>query len=359
MESPQLKKKIKKEIPSSPWNETLPTKMEHKLYTGTTLKYKGNNSYTKTVVPDVLNMETIELGESSPSPGKSITFSTVVKGFLPLRIVSVVDEVLDESDHVMKLKCHGIDFVGNSVQILFQNSKNPRSPKNVQWALTHCIVEGPNEELVASNKVYLFEQVKVKEMKSPIKYKFSGKYLHELVPQPYHRMHEVNETDDYDIPLYSLNPIPLGKIVKKEIKVIDGIHPNVDVIGVVEDYYYDQMNDEKPCTDDYFNIYLSDEENNIIFIQAKGVLGLRMRKYVKHLGGIYEGRGKVLGLRNLEHSHGPHRSNVKLDTFFFQRDSEPYNLEQLRTLCLPSFTNFLTHHQKLYEEELETIETAE
>ena len=105
----------------------------------------------------------------------------------------------------------------------------------------------------------------------------------------------------------------------------DGVYPNLDIIGSIENYNYDQMNEDKPSMDYYFNLYLTDDQSNTGFIQAKGILGLGLLKYVEALGGLYKGKNKVIGLRNVEHSHGPFRSNTKLITFLFKKASEPYN----------------------------------
>ena len=62
MNTPESKIKVKKEFPSSPWNCTLPSKMEMKLYSRPVLLYKGDNKYTKTVISDIMEMQTIDVG---------------------------------------------------------------------------------------------------------------------------------------------------------------------------------------------------------------------------------------------------------------------------------------------------------
>ena len=352
MATPEKKKVKTKEPPSSPWNNTELTVGESNLFIPDVKYLKDKNGIERKVFLNVLNMETIDLQESVLGHGRDMKIYTLVKGLLPLRIVKYIDSKVDNMDTVVQVKSHGIDCVGNLVQVVFQDNKLLRSAtKNVEWALDNCFISMPNGSKVASNEVYLFKHVRVHSVEDDKKkYKFSGNYLHEILPYPYHGGEGAEETDTYIPPEISMNATPILKIVRKELKLPEGVHPNIDVFGIIDDYKYDQHH-EIPSIEDLFNMHLMDEKGNKIFVQAKGVYAFRLKKFVINLGGLYDGKHKIMGFRNLEYSHGAHRNNTDLMCFFFQKDSEPYDLKQLKQVYINGFNEFEEYYNKLYEKE--------
>ena len=116
-----------------------------------------------------------------------------------------------------------------------------------------------------------------------------------------------------------MNPTLISQIVKKEAKDQHGNYVNVDVFGFIKNSEFSWcLKNKKPNNEDCYNIELSDEKGNQIFVQAHGPIAMHLRKYVDNLND----NNQVIGFANLEYSYGPKRCNTNLMTYFFTHKSQ-------------------------------------
>ena len=75
---------------------------------------------------------------------------------------------------------------------------------------------------------------------------------------------------------------------------------------------------------------------------------MEVEKFINNIGGVK----KVIGLRNLTYSYGPHgRVKTELVTYFFTHESEAYENEQLDTIYIQGEENFDKFYRKNVVEE--------
>ena len=173
-------------------------------------------------------------------------------------------------------------------------------------------------------------------------------YKMDLWPSPYHNFKEAEASEEHnDIPYVSMHTINMERIVPKGL-VIGDVRPIIDVFGYIVEFHYIYDEERGPCTEDSLNMIIADENDNQIFIQARSSLAWRLKKFINYIGGVK----KVIGLRNLTYSYGPHgRVKTELVTYFFTHESEAYENEQLDTIYMRGKENFDKFYRKNVVEE--------
>ena len=336
--------------PTSPWAATALNKDEARMFSPSVLFTKEDKTTLCDTFGNVMDIKTIALQEVYNSPqGKVINIFNTIDGFLPLRIVNCYDEERNDNDELYQLKCHGIDHSGNCVKVIFGNNPDhPKMSRNVAWALKHCFCIGKNDEKKCLNKVFIFKEIRIKNVLEKNRHLFSGMYKMELWPSPYHNFKEAEASEEHnDIPYVSMHAINMERIVPKGL-VMGDVRPNIDVFGYIVEFHYIYDEERGPCTENSLNMMIADENDNQIFIQARSSLAWRRKKFINYIGGVK----KVIGLRNLTYSHGPHgRVKTELVTYFFTHESEAYENEQLDTIYMRGKENFDKFYRKNVVEE--------